>query len=451
MRASNIFKPYYMKRLYKLAAMVLAVTMFTETQAQNCDCMVPLDETFSVVPFNNSEAPDYRNDDASTTAIALPFSFDLYGTLQNEVYINNNGNLSFGGGYMSFVASGFPINNFPMVAAYWSDVDTRGLNSGLVYYKVTDHEMVVRYNGVGFFAMQDSLLNDFQIIISDGESTLIPNGQNISFCYGDMQWATSGQGFGGSPANVGANAGNGVNAAQIGFFQTEGNAYDGAYGENDGVDYLDNTHLYFSTNPLGANQSPIGVSNFCDTIIGNPGDSLAFFFYDPDADQVLDYELDTDSTDVIVGEEGFVGLTVMDGNILAARPGVGGRDNNPFSYIVHIAEGTPNGLYPFTITATDNGEPALSIARDYVIQIGAVSAPELSPISGVRAFIANNELMIEGLERSKGYQVFVFDATGKVALSGNTRNVISTNQLPSGIYMYTIQNGSQLVSGKINK
>jgi hypothetical protein len=59
--------------------------------------------------------------------------------------------------------------------------------------------------------------------------------------------------------------------------------------------------------------------------------------------------------------------------------------------------------------------------------------------------------MIEGLERSKGYQVFVFDATGKVVLSGNTRNVISTNQLPSGIYMCTIQNGSQLVSGKINK
>jgi hypothetical protein len=311
--------------------------------------------------------------------------------------------------------------------------------------------MVVRYNGVGFFSMQDSLLNDFQIIISDGTSALIPSGQTIGFCYGDMQWATSGTGFGGSPANVGANAGDGVNAAQIGFFENAGTGYDGAYGETDGVDYLDNTHLHFSTNPLGANQSPIGVTNYCDTIIGNPGDSLAFFFYDADAGQEIDYELDTDSTDVIEGEDGFGGLTVVDGNILAARPNRGDRDNNPFSYIVHISENIQNGTYPFTITATDNGTPALSVSREYVLQIGAVSAPEIAAISGVSAYVANNELLFKGLDRSKGLKVLVFDATGKVVLSDNTRNVISTESLPSGIYLYTIQNGSQLVSGKISK
>jgi hypothetical protein len=440
-----------MNKFYKLALIALAAMPIANARAQDCNCMVPLDESFSVVPFTNGTAPEYRNDDGYTTAISLPFSFNLYGTDQTEVFINNNGNLSFGGGYSSFVASGFPINNFPMVAAYWSDVDTRGANSGLVYYRVTEHEMVVRYNGVGFFAMQDSLLNDFQIIISDGSSSMIPSGQNISFCYGDMQWATSGQGFGGSPANVGANAGNGVNAAQIGFFQTSGNAYDGAYGNNDGVDYLDNTHLYFSTNPLGANQSPIGVSNYCDTIIGNPGDSLAFFFYDPDADQVIEYDLDTEDGDVIEGEEGFEGLTVLDGNILAARLDAGDRDNNPYSYIVHIAAGTPNGLYPFTITATDNGTPALSVSRDYVLQIGAVSTPELKPLSQVTAYIANDELMFKGLDRNKGYKVFLFDATGKVVLAENTRNTISMVELPSGIYLFTIQNGSQLVSGKVSK
>jgi hypothetical protein len=84
-----------MIRLYKLAVIALAVTMFTETQAQNCDCMVPLDETFSVVPFTYSEAPEYRNDDRYSSAISLPFSFELYGTLHNEIYIANNGHLSF--------------------------------------------------------------------------------------------------------------------------------------------------------------------------------------------------------------------------------------------------------------------------------------------------------------------------------------------------------------------
>jgi hypothetical protein len=178
---------------------------------------------------------------------------------------------------------------------------------------------------------------------------------------------------------------------------------------------------------------------------------LGFFFYDPDAEQVLDYDLDTDGEDDIVGEEGFVGLTVVDGNILEARLDAGDRDNNPFSYIVYISPNIADGLYPITVTATDNGTPALSISRDYVIQIGAVSAPEIAPIKGVTAYIANNELMIQGLDRSKGYDVFVFDAAGKMVLSGNTRNVIATGQLASGIYMYTIQNGSQLVSGKISK
>lgn len=440
-----------MRKIYQFALMMLAACSINHMQAQNCNCMVPLDETFSVVPFTNAIAPDYRNDDGYTAAIALPFTFSLYGTDQSEVYINNNGNISFGGGFSSFVASGFPVANFPMVAAYWADVDTRGLNSGLVYYRVGEHEMVVRYNAVGYFANGDDLLNDFQIIISDGTSELVPAGQNISFCYGDMQWATSGSGFGGSPGNVGANAGDGVNAAQIGFFQNSGNAYDGAYGENDGVDYLDNMNIYFSTNPLGANQSPIGVTNYCDTIIGNPGDSLAFFFYDPDAEQVLDYDLDTDGEDDIVGEEGFVGLTVVDGDILQARLDAGDRDNNPYNYIVYISPNIADGMYPITVTATDNGTPALSISRDYVIQIGAVSTPEIAPIKGVTAYIANNELMIQGLDRSKGYDVFVFDAAGKMVLSGNTRNVIATGQLTSGIYMYTIQNGSQLVSGKISK
>ncbi len=440
-----------MRKFYQLAMVALAAFATNQAQAQNCNCMVPLDETFSVVPFNSGTAPDYRNDDGFSAAIALPFTFNLYGTEQSEVYINNNGNLSFGGGYSSFVASGFPIANFPMVAAYWADVDTRGLNSGLVYYRVSDHEMVVRYNAVGYFANGDDLLNDFQIIISDGSSELVPAGQNISFCYGDMQWATSGSGFGGSPANVGANAGNGVNAAQIGFFDSAGTAYDGAYGNNDGVDYLDNMQIYFSTNPIGANQSPIGVTNYCDTIIGNPGDSLAFFFYDPDADQVLGYDLDTQGEDGITGEEGFDGLTVVDGNILQARLDAGDRDNNPFSYVVYISPDIVDGLYPFTVTASDNGTPALSISRDYVLQIGTVRTPELAPIKGAYAYIANNELMIQGLDRSKGYDVFVYDASGKLVLSGNTRNTIATAQLANGIYNYTIQNGSELVSGKISK
>ena len=64
------------------------------------------------------------NDDGSTNAL-LPFTFDLLGTSYSNAFINNNGNLSFGQSFFQFTASGFPVEDFPMVAPFWADVDTR--------------------------------------------------------------------------------------------------------------------------------------------------------------------------------------------------------------------------------------------------------------------------------------------------------------------------------------
>jgi len=76
----------------------LAFTGIQYASAQDCNCMLELDETFSVVPMNQGTAPDYRNDDGFSDEIALPFSFDLYGTAYDSCFINNNGNISFGSG-----------------------------------------------------------------------------------------------------------------------------------------------------------------------------------------------------------------------------------------------------------------------------------------------------------------------------------------------------------------
>src|SRR5207249_11537167 len=39
------------------------------------------------------------NDDGSTASIAIPFTFCLYGTNYTSLFINNNGNISFGSSY----------------------------------------------------------------------------------------------------------------------------------------------------------------------------------------------------------------------------------------------------------------------------------------------------------------------------------------------------------------
>ncbi|MFM7299885.1 MAG: nidogen-like domain-containing protein, partial [Crocinitomicaceae bacterium] len=83
-----------------------------------CDCMVPLDSSFTLAML--------PNDDNSSPVISLPFTFDFYGNTYDSLYINNNGNISFQAPYMTYSAYSFPDSTFNMIAPFWADVDTRG-------------------------------------------------------------------------------------------------------------------------------------------------------------------------------------------------------------------------------------------------------------------------------------------------------------------------------------
>lgn len=217
----------------------------------NCSCLVPVDGTFSKADFTIGTAPDYRNDDGSTLAKILPFNFCFYGTNYNSVYINNNGNVTFVNNLSSFSAGGFPAGaDTIMIAPFWADVDTRNVGSGLVYFKITPTYMIVKWDKVGYYNSSSDKLNDFQLIISDGNDPIIPDGNNVAFCYGDMQWTTGSasggtSGFGGTAANAGINKGDGINFFQLGRFNINSAVYDGPYGADDGINYLDNKKLLF--------------------------------------------------------------------------------------------------------------------------------------------------------------------------------------------------------------
>jgi hypothetical protein len=249
---------------------------------------VPVDGTHQVVVFDgaggsgpaNPGDPCQRNDDDTTTAINLGFVFDLFGSPQTQVFINNNGNISFGTAFSTFTSTGFPIMDFPMIAPFWADVDTRGSLSGVVYYKLESNRLTVTWDHVGYFSSMDDKLSTFQLIISDGTDPLVGLGQNVCFCYGDMQWTTGSAsggagGFGGTPATVGINAGDGVNFFQIGRFDQPGNAYDGPGGASDGVDFLDNTRQCFVTGTIG-NVPPIFINTPSGCLGASVGVPLVF-------------------------------------------------------------------------------------------------------------------------------------------------------------------------------
>ncbi|MFM2207155.1 MAG: hypothetical protein RL213_1130 [Bacteroidota bacterium] len=334
----------------------------------SCNCWIPRDATWNIVPFTIGSPPDYRNDDGSTSLITIPFNLCFYGQPVNQIYINNNGNISIGSSYSTFSASSFPTSSFSMIAPFWADVDTRGTGSGLVYYKVTPTYMIIQWDNVGYFSSMFDKLNTFQLIITDGNDPIINPGNNVQFCYKDMQWTTGAasqgvNGFGGVPATVGVNRGNGTDYIQIGRYDQAGIAYDGPYGNNDGVSMLDFQTYLFNVCVSSSNIPPIIQSDqVCDTLTLCENDTLLIDanFLSPEAGQ---------TTVPNVNPNGMPGVSVVtstSGNIAAEQVQIIGQPGNL-------------GFHTIFLTATDNGTPAQTSQAPIVISVQ--SAPNITSCS----------------------------------------------------------------------
>ncbi len=326
-----------------------------------CSCYITPDASYTL-----AMAP---NDDGSTGLINIPFNFCLYGTSYTSLYVNNNGNISFGSPYSTFSSFPFPDPTYVMVAPFWGDVDTRG--AGTVKYKITSTYMIVNWEAVGYYANYTDKLNSFQLIITDGTDPILPAGNNIAFCYQDMQWTTgdasggSGTGFGGTPSTVGINQGApGNNYIQMGRFDQPGIAYDGGYGNNDGVSWLDNQSLYFNV-CSATNIAPIasGLNN-CDTIkICGSGDTLYLngLFLAPEIGQ---------NTTISVNLLGTPNATVI-----SNTPG-----NSATAIVQIIATAANAGINTIQFTATDNGIPAGTTVVNVNIFVDTTGVSNFNPV-----------------------------------------------------------------------
>jgi hypothetical protein len=333
---------------------------------------IPLDNSFTTVVFNgpggsgeaNPLDPCQRNDDDVTLAVALPFAFNLYGTIYNSCFINNNGNISFGSSFAAYTPSGFPISGFPMVAPLWSDVDTRNTLSGVVHYKLTASRLVVIWDHVGYYNVHADKLNTFELIISDGNDPLVGIGNNVCFCYNDMQWTTGDAsggvgGFGGTPATAGVNKGDGVNFFQIGRFDHAGFDYDGPGGANDGVDFLDQRVFCFRAAADSGNNIPPVPQGFPvqDSLTVCVGDSLLFptGFTSPELGQ---------TTTTVVNLFGLANASVT------SIPG------NPSQQLLQFAPTLAQvGPHVVRYTATDDGSPPQTTIVDLTLYVVRCDTP----------------------------------------------------------------------------
>lgn len=361
---------------------------------------------------DKSAAPDYRkssgllipypgsggwsvlaaNDDGSTGQLALGFNFDFYGSTRSNVYVNNNGNVSFGSSFFSFSPTGFPSSQFVMIAPFWGDVDTRG-GSGRAYYKQDtyngDPVFVAHWEKVGYYSQNIDKLNTFQVVLSP--AGVLPGGNNVCFGYGDMGWTTGDAsggtgGFGGSPATVGANEGNGTDFFQYGRFDKDGTDYDGPGGSTDGVDHLDGQQICFNTGTGTNNIPPIAQGVPSSPISVEAGSTVngSFNFTSPETAQT--------TTVAVTGEPSNFTTNTTPGNLATVN----------FSFAPTAAQ---VGTYSVLFEGADNGTPVQSTIVELIFEVE--SSPSPTVITDPATDIQATEARLNGRVNPQGVQTEV--------------------------------------------
>jgi hypothetical protein len=174
-----------------------------------------------------------RNDDSSTGAVNIGFDVNYYGFNSNQLFVNNNGNVTFGSALSTFTPFDLTSTNRRIIAPFFADVDTRSAGQPVTYGTgaVDGHSAFgVNWIDVDYYASNPAHTNrnSFQLILID-RADLGTGNFDIWFNYDKIQWE-AGQASGGSSSGLGgssARAGwsNGSNAS----FELVGSAINGAF------------------------------------------------------------------------------------------------------------------------------------------------------------------------------------------------------------------------------
>ena len=139
------------------------------------------------------------------------FNLNFFGTTYSNLYVNNNGNVTFNNSLSTFTPFGLINNSFPIIAPFFADVDTRNGGSSLVHYGQGTvngrNAFGVNWINVGYFSAQADKLNSFQLILTD-RSDIGSGDFDIEFNYDQILWETGSAsggsgGFGGTSAAAG--------------------------------------------------------------------------------------------------------------------------------------------------------------------------------------------------------------------------------------------------------
>ncbi|MGH3753403.1 MAG: nidogen-like domain-containing protein [Pseudonocardiaceae bacterium] len=208
------------------------------------------------------------NDDGSTGSVPLGFTFNFFGTQATQLFVNNNGNVTFNSALGTFTPSAITGNTGrPIIAPFFADVDTRAGN--VVRYGQTTFggrpAFCVDWRNVGYYAVHTDKLNTFQLLIVD-RSDVRAGDADVYFNYDQVQWETGDAsggrgGLGGVSALAGFASGSGNDNTEFTF---PGSLVPGGLLDDNAVTGLDN----FGTNSVIEGRHIFSIRNGVTAVDG---------------------------------------------------------------------------------------------------------------------------------------------------------------------------------------
>jgi len=176
------------------------------------------------------------NDDDSTGQVNLGFTANFFGVNSSQVYVNNNGNVTFDSALSTYTPFNLTSTGRQIIAPFFADVDTSNAGNPVTYGQGAfggHNAFGVNWLDVDYYNSSTSHTNRnfFQLLLVD-RSDVGAGDFDIIFNYDQIQWeagmASSGDanGLGGDSARAGFSNGTGNPGT---FFELPGSAVNGAF------------------------------------------------------------------------------------------------------------------------------------------------------------------------------------------------------------------------------
>lgn len=152
------------------------------------------DYSHAIRPLDGCELTLFPgNDDGSTGAQSIGFPINFFGTAYDSLFVNNNGDVTFEQPRSDYVPFNLATTNIPIIAPFFSDIDTRGPGRA-VHYGAGMTAGGQRYFCVDWIQVGEypahAPLNSFQLVLWDdsGLSGGVAGDFTIELNYDSILW-----------------------------------------------------------------------------------------------------------------------------------------------------------------------------------------------------------------------------------------------------------------------